>query len=217
MALDWLKNLVLVDTGRIRAPKDKNPKGNSIRIFSDGSVYPGKELVDNFNLEYKTRGELTGNGIDLINSKEWDLEIFQNQPAVIIVGFTNKNNPKVDLFGTCRYNDDNTPKSSVLTQGAKSEKLLELVKEFGYLNDEQAYCDLVVLTDHSIAFQDGIANIPKVYDRGTMKGTKTYQRRENETFYALITQEQFNEMNRDKTVTLQQEVEEAGELVVTNN
>lgn len=191
---NFLRNLVLVDTGRIRVPKEKVPtEGLVLRIFADGKVYPSGPLMDKFDLEYRmdADGNKLGNGIDVIDSHEWKL--FKDYPRMIIFGITPKAYPKVELFATTRANDDGSPKASVLTQGSVSVTLLELVRSMGYLTEEQKYCDLVVVVDHPITTQDGIAFIPKTIERGGKKGERTYERRENITFYPVTTVEMMQE------------------------
>lgn len=184
MDYSFLKSLNLVDTGRLRNPKTKNPEGLTIRIFSDGSVFPSKDLVTQFNLEYRNDGDPEqGNGLDIVDTGEWS--IFNGQPRVLMVGVTLKSNPKVDLFASCRHNEDGTPKSSVLTQGSVNGYLLDLVRENGWLTPEQKYVDLKVLTDYAFTTKDGLAFIPKTITKGTKAGEKTYSRRENSVFYPM--------------------------------
>jgi len=184
MDYSFLKNLNLVDTGRLRAPKSKTPEGVTLRIFNDGSVYPGKELVEKFNLEYKNdQDPEQGNGLDVIDTAEWS--IFNGQPRLFLIGVTSKNNPKVDLFSSCRHNEDGTPKSSVLTQGAVNTYLLDLVRENNWLTGEQKYVDLKVVEEHPFTTVDGLAFIPKTIVKGAKAGEKTYSRRENSVFYPI--------------------------------
>jgi len=184
MDYSFLTNLNLVDTGRLRNPKTKNPEGLTIRVFNDGSVYPSTDLVAKFDLEYKNDNDPNqGNGLDVVDTAEWS--IFAGQPRVIMVGLTPKSNPKVDLFASCRHNEDGTPKSSVLTQGSVNTYLLDLVRENGWLNDEQKYVDLKVMTEYEFKTKDGLAFIPKTITKGTKAGDKTYSRRENSVFYPV--------------------------------
>ncbi len=172
---NFLQKLTLVDTKRVRAPKQKNPEGMTIRIFPNGEVYPSQELVDKFNLEYKA--DRTGNGIDVVDSKQWTP--LENEDRMILLAITPKSEPKVDLFAQCRYDKDGNPMSTVMKQGSTSEILLTLVKELGYLTPEQKYCDLELGLEWPVGDRKGIFNLPKVIERGERKGEKTYERREN--------------------------------------
>lgn len=203
MDYSFFNNLTLVDTGRTRTPRELNPKGMSVRIFSNGDVYPSKELTKKYNLEFVNRESTeVANGIDVIDSIEWTP--MNAAPRVILFGFTPKSEAKVDLFGSCKFNDDGSPKASVLTQGSSSETLLNLVRSMGYLTEEQKYVDLVVLEQYPITMQDGIANIPKVIERGPKKGERTYERREDVIFYPVTTTEEFEKI---PTATAQPVVE----------
>lgn len=194
----FLKSIKLVDTGRLRSPKTNNPTGLTLRVFANGEVYPSQDLVTKFNLEYQNK-DYTGpsNGLDIIDSLEW--LPMANNPRMILIGVVNKEEAKVDIFGTCRYNEDGTPKSTVLTQGTTSETLLNLVRSMGYLTEEQKYCDLEFAIEYPINTEDGIAYIPKVVERGAKKGEKTYERRENVTFYPLNTPENLVEIRKAAT------------------
>lgn len=184
MDYSFLKNLTLVDTGRLKQPKTKNPTGLTVRVFADGSIYPSQALTDKFNLEYThATNPNQGNGLDIVDTAEWN--IFAGQPRIIMFGITDKSNPKVDLFASCRHNDDGTPKSSVMTQGSVNTYLLDLVKECGWLTENQKYVDLKVMEEHPFKTADGLAFIPKTIVKGAKAGDKTYSRRENATFYPV--------------------------------
>lgn len=194
---NFLANLTLTDPGRTRAPKDKNPTGLAVRIFSNGEVYPSKDLVEKFSLEYPNKDNQIGYfGFDVVDSTEWAPTA--TLPRMIMFGLTAKTEAKVDLFASCRWNEDGTPKSSVLTQGAVSETLLTLVRSMGYLNENQKYCDLVLVTDYPVKTEDGLAYIPKMIERGKSKGEQTYERREDITFYPVNTPENLEAMKTDQ-------------------
>lgn len=209
MDYSFLNSITLKDTGRLRVPKERNPEsGIILRILANGEVYPSRELVNKFDLEYRRKSQSKGFGIDVIDSKDWP--VFKDAPRMIIFGLTPKTEPKVDLFGTCRYDEEGNPKSSVMDQGSKSETLLNLVKSMGYLTEEQKYVDLEFVMSHPIKMQDGIANIPKVYERESTKnakGSKTSIRRENVVFYPINTPENLKAVETAPTVN---------EVVTTN-
>src|SRR5690242_3099494 len=100
---------------------DRTPKnGASIRVYKNGSVYPSKEVVDRFNLEYSAKGSDTpGTGFDIVDTRKWPVFPTSNPitheavPAVILIASVSKNAPKVDLFAQTTYNEDGTPYSSV--------------------------------------------------------------------------------------------------------
>jgi hypothetical protein len=84
-----------------------------------------------------------------------------------------------------------------MTQGAASEELLNLTRSLGFLTPEQKYVDLVLLEQYPINTKDGLAYIPKTVSRGPKKGEKDYERRENVTFYTVLTTEEFE---KQKTI-----------------
>jgi hypothetical protein len=198
MDYNFLRNITLVDTGRLRAPKEKNPTGLAVRIFSTGEVYPSQELVNKYNLEYLKKGVESNFGIDIVDSINWTPTA--TFPRMILFGFTPKKEAKVDLFGSCRWDDNDLPKSTVTSQGSKSEVLLDLVRAMGYLNDDQKYVDLQLVEEFPIKTENGISYIPKVMERGDKKGEQTYERRENVTFYPVNTPENLKAMKEQATV-----------------
>jgi hypothetical protein len=136
--------------------KERNPEGLAIRLFRDGSVFPSQELVDKFNLEYvpailkerKPVGEPKegeeqkyqnvfeiegepGFGFDVIDTKLFS--VFQIPgKRLLLISAVDRSQPKIDLFGSTTYNDNGTPKTSVLGQGAKTfgaESLIPMVEE----------------------------------------------------------------------------------------
>ncbi len=200
MSYSFLTGIKLVDTNRQRAPKTNTPTGLTVRVMANGNVYPSPELVTRFNLEYTTKDATdVRNGFDVVDSLEWAPTA--TLPRMILFGVTRKKESKVDLFGTCRFNEDGTPKSSVLTQGLPSETLLNLVRSMGYLTDDQKYVDLELVVEHPLTTEDGISNIPKVMERGEKKGEKTYERRENATYYPVNTTENLKTMREATTTT----------------
>lgn len=181
----FLASLKIIDPGRVRPPKNKNPEsGLTLRIFSDGGVYPSKELVSKFNLEFQNETNPNqGNGIDVVDTKNW--KPLAEHPRMLMFGITPKEQGKVDLFASTRHNEDGSPKNSVLNRGEGSVCLLNLVKEFGWLIENQKYVDLKVIAEHPFNTTDGIAFIPKVIEKGGRKGEQDYKRRDNITFYPV--------------------------------
>lgn len=137
--LGFLKNVVIAAqeqpakrNGSGGVKKDWNPStGLVIRLWKDGSVFPSADLVKYFDLDY--RNQLTeeevaaikegtlekpfrGNGFDVIDSN--DFPAFQIGQRVLIIAPAEKDLGKVDLFSSVGYNEDNTPKVTVMDQGA---------------------------------------------------------------------------------------------------
>jgi hypothetical protein len=177
MGYNFLTGLKLVDTGRLRMPKEKNPTGLTVRIYLNR---------DDDNNSF---------GFDVVDSKEW--KPFEALPRMILLGLTNKNEAKVDLFASCKYNENNSPKGDVITQGSVSTTLLDLVKSMGYMTEDQKYTDLQFVIEHPLQMEDGIAYIPKTIERGKKEGEKTYVKRENVTFYVVNTPENLEAMKKE--------------------
>jgi hypothetical protein len=128
--------------GGLRKQWNPPPAIVAIRVWKDGSIFPSKAAVDKFDLEYRKTaitkeplplkdGETeadrsykkmyawpdgTGNGFDFIDSRQWNQ--VQGDGAMLFVAVVPKNAGKVDLFNTVSYEEDGTPKVSVLEQGA---------------------------------------------------------------------------------------------------
>lgn len=178
--LTFLEQLVLADN-EPEAPKRYSKEyvptnGADLRLFSDGAVYPSVELVNEFNLEYKGKGE--GNAIDLVDSHEWG-NYPKDQPRLILLGVTRRDNPKTDLFSLCRYSGSGNPLSSVIDQGSKNTKLLKLVLAiFGTEWEKEGFIDLSIARSHSLKTNDEIYYVPKDITRGERKGEIEAIRRE---------------------------------------
>lgn len=184
MNYSFLNAIKIVDTGGLKAPKTKNPTGLTVRVFADGSIYPSQETVNTFDLQFRNKQEeFQGNAFDVVDTAEW--KPMQAYPRMIMFGVTPKSASKVDLFGSTKYQEDGTPKADVMTQGAKDGNLLNLVKDLGWLNENQKYVDLKIVKEHPLNTENGIAYIPKTISRGKDAGQTTYTRRENTTFYPV--------------------------------
>lgn len=177
-----------------------------IRVWKDGSVYPSKLLVDTFDLEYRTAiinagadgkartlefPDGTGNGLDVIDTRKW--EQYKHNQHCILIGVTPKNQPKISLFGSTKYNEDGTPVSSVLNQGAATfgaSTLLPLVSEIYNIvpSEEEGFIDLFVDTTVNLKVLSPSGNFffPKLITKGADQGKSDYERRENVDIFGLI-------------------------------
>ena len=214
---DFLKSLNLVDPGRQRPTSEKNPIGLRIRIFHNGKIYPSQQLVQKFDLEYKnkpTEGQEGqegqeetynyGNGFDIVDSTKW--RPLEDQMKMLLFSVVPKNQPKVDLFGSAIYNDDNTPKVSVMNQGTTSPSLLQFVKDIGWFTNDHSYCDLEVVIANPINTIDNIYYLPKTIEKGASAGQDTYVRRENITLYPVnIPENLVEQITQEETLVTQEE------------
>lgn len=163
-----------------------NPEGLALRVFKDGRVYPSAGLVEHFNLEYQLEGEQPNpaQGLDVFLAH--DLPNFnKNIPNALLVAPVAKSEAKVDLLKNTEYNEDGTPKSSVLTQGSstfgKSQLLpmLEIVlgKELSEIFGDNKFIDLRVEVDYQLPIAGDFLYIPKTIRKGERKGEVALIRR----------------------------------------
>jgi hypothetical protein len=179
--------------------KERIPSGSRIRVFRDGSVYPSQKLVDKFDLEYGPKDcDGCGNGFDVIDSDKFSE--FKVPKRLLWVSPVSRNVKagKVDLFAAVSYNTDNSPKSSVLNQGANTygkAELLPMLKEVYGLeltkDSNPDYIDLELVTNPATGEPWQLTNgkqvtyVPKKMTRGDKKGEPDAVRREKPEFYVL--------------------------------
>lgn len=192
MNLDFLSEVKLAKTEvKTRATSiDTVPAtGAALRLFKDGRIFPSAQFVEDWSLEYVSKGEAVGNGLDIIDTDHFT-SYPKTAPRIAMVALASKDLPKVDLFGSVGYNEDNTPKTSVLTQGSKTTgaALITMLEEvYGvqlFANDER-FVDLVVSTEHGLTTPNGIYQLPTKVARGDKKGQLDYKRRTNTELWAL--------------------------------
>jgi hypothetical protein len=194
---DFLKNLgdVEVTSGKVEGQstrivrKDANPtNGADLRLFKDGSVYPSKELVAEFELEYTNKDTVTGNGFDVIDTRTW--AGWKADTHVLLIAPISKSKSKVDLFDQTKYNEDGTPISTVVDQGSNTfgKKLLTMISEiYGDVDfTDKSYVDLVIGRGYNFATEEGIYYIPKAVVKGDKKGAIKVVRREYTSLYPLV-------------------------------
>jgi hypothetical protein len=131
-------------------------------------------------------------GFDVFSLHNWSqVENRLQMSNVLLVAVTPKKADKVDLFSNTKYNDDGTPKSSVLDQGAGTfgkDSLLPMLKEvYGCNVEDMDYLDLEINVAKNIrnVAPNGIFNLPKLITRGEKKGKADFVRRENVDIFPL--------------------------------
>lgn len=186
MDLGFLDNLVIIDSKGLLEPKSKVPEGLTLRVFRNGAVYPSKQLVEEYDLDYKNKDEEDqGNYLDIVDSSEW--EPLKKYPRIVLIGVVDRKEGKGDLFRKTVFDDDGKPINSVYNQGAVSKRLLELIGGMGLFdNEERKYIDMSVVTDKQVTATDGIYYLPKKVMKGERKGEDTYVRRENIKLFPLV-------------------------------
>lgn len=228
--------------GGPRKQVNPNPAILAIRVWKDGSVYPSQAAVDKFQLEYgkgtyetipavaavgvegqegyKAAKPATrkfvpnenaiGNGFDVIDSQNWAQ--FKAEGRLLFLGLVPKSLPKVDLFGTTRFDAEGNPLLSVLNQGSTTfgqAVLLEAIEEIYGIKfqrnakdateDNKAieaqegveFVDMLIAEELegvniTEAFSKPISFFPKKVTRGADKGKDDYERRENIKVYGFV-------------------------------
>lgn len=195
MDLSFLKNVQLkpieVKTAekRVRTVEGKNPTTADIRVYNNGKIYPSLALVDEYKLEYAHRdasAEAVENnefGFDIFSSLKWGMIMGQLPQELIFISPIAKSEPKVSLWGACRFNEDGTPKSSVVDQGmssfCKDEFMPMLTAVYGIDWENTRYVDLVINREEIIQSPNKVYHLPKVVSSGPKKGKDDYITREN--------------------------------------
>lgn len=152
---------------------------------------------------YEFEGGVAGNGFDVIDSSKW--AGYKSEGNMLFIAPVAKDEPKVDLFGSTKYEPlvegqvggetYQAPVSGVYDQGSKTygvSTLLPAIKEiYGIeLGKDQEYVDMIVfdeLGDVSInkKFSKPVTLVPKVVDRGKDAGKADHIRRENLTIWGF--------------------------------
>lgn len=225
--LSFLKNAKVEETtvrksgGGVRKDWNPNPLTLAIRVWRDGSVFPSQALVDKFSLEYRTatinkveiplkEGETEqkfkneyyyvagpGYGFDVIDSRSWPG--YKGEGHMLFISPVAKDQPKVSLFASVGYEDDGTPKSSVMDQGTitfgKAYLLPMLQAVYGIeLTEEKQFVDMVVFDEYDGVniveqFSRPITFLPKIVVSGADKGKPDLQRREGAKIYGFAPKE----------------------------
>lgn len=195
ITFDFLKNMELkeIEKAPVNSPNSKSPApGAHLRLFADGSLYPSAELVALHNLEYQNADSTSPeNGYDVFVSTDWGQ--YTGTVPFVALALVSKHEPKVSLFSQTKYNDDKTPKSSVLTQKTTAGE--ELIKALStvYLEspdenlfENKAYLDLALVLDQPVnKTATGVYHLPKVIAKGKDAGKPSYVRREHVQIFPL--------------------------------
>ena len=215
MNLDFLKNVdvkeIAVQAKASRVSLNKTPKdGADFRVYKNGKMFAHPDTTEGFNLEFapKEDGVLVGCGLDIFQSKDWPMiAIDENMLFVGIV--PREGNSKIDVYGNTGYNEDGTPKRSVMSNSVQSfvkESLIPMLEELYGVNFEEVdFVDLVIQTDFPIVSPNGVYAIPKVVSKGKNKGESTLKARKDILVCPLTLLEESIESNQ---VDLEDSIEE---------
>lgn len=200
--LDLLASIQLKEitgSSALRMSKtQKIPIDADIRLFSDGSCYPSKALVQEFQLDYQNKdANLPEYGFDVFETSRWGM--WPINEHFVMISQVSKHAKKVDLFGKCTYDKNGDPRVGVLEQGSSTfgKRLINMLENtYGekLFENGEAFVDLLIVRDQPVSpVGNGIYNIPKLIVKGDKAGTYTYERRENITVFPLILGESFKE------------------------
>lgn len=223
--LDFLSNVTL-ETVKVEAKKvviDKLPIVGDLRVFANGKVYPSAEFAEANNLDFGPRLnvapegaeeqlEVSGNGLDIFKSVDWGMMPKDIQP-VLFITVVPKAEAKVDMWGSCKYDDEGNPKSSILTQGsntfAKTTLVQYLTDVLGVTWEATEFVDLKVVTEITMKAPSNLQvfHLPKVVSTGKRKGDATYVRRENIKIHPLVLLSEYNAPKNAKGVEVVEDIE----------
>lgn len=195
---------------KLEAVKKAAPKGRTVipklpetadlRLFANGRVYPSKTFAERAGLEFmpkeitevegNTIATIVGNGLEIFSSKDWGMIKGQLSQELIFCAPVPKALPKVDMWASTKYNEDNKPKASVFTQGVNTfakERLVPMVADIYGVNwEETEYVDFKVVEDSVMVSPNNLYHLPKIVSTGKDKGKSDYIRRENLTVCPLV-------------------------------
>jgi hypothetical protein len=145
--------------------------------------------------KFKFAEGTVANGFDVFTLANWTQipdQVRATVPNVILIAVTPKDAGRVELFSSVRYNDDGSPVSSVLDQGANTygkTVLLPLLKEvYGVEVGDEGYVDLEIAVGNDLS--DRVPNrvfvLPKTVTRGTDKGKMDYEMRNSTGIFPLV-------------------------------
>ena len=205
--LDLLASIQLkeiVGSSMLRVSKtQKTPIDADIRLFADGSCYPSKTLVEEFQLNYQNKdANLPEYGFDIFETSRWGM--WPIDEHFVMISQVSKHAKKVDLFGQCTYDENGNPRVNVLDQGSSTfgKRLINMLENTyneKLFENGEAFVDLLIVRDQPVSpTGNGIYNIPKLVVKGDKAGTYTYERRENITVFPLILGESFNEVTEEQ-------------------
>lgn len=209
MDLSFLKNVEVKEVPpKVRAERvklDKFPvEGAHFRVYKNGRIFAAKQVAEDYKLEFTAKEEIlipgkdtdddktklvaTGNGLDIFSSENWQM-IATPAPMLFIAVVPRNGNPKIDIYGSCTYEEDGTPKRSIenntLSTFAK-EVLVPLLEEvYGVDFEANDYVDLVMNTDYAIEAPRNVFSIPKTVSRGDNKGDLVFVTRKDVTVFPL--------------------------------
>lgn len=214
MDLSFLKNVEVKEVAKKakaeRVKLDKSPvEGAHFRVYKNGRMFTSEATAAEYNLEFapmeeiivpgkdssedKTKLIKAGNGLDIFSSENWQM-IAVPQPMLFIAVVARNGNPKIDVYGSTGYDEDNNPKRSIhantVQAFCKDWLVPQLETVYGVDFEEVDYVDLVMNVEYAIEAPatpsgDRMYSIPKTVSRGESKGDLTFLTRKNVQVFPL--------------------------------
>ena len=238
MDLSFLKNVevkeVAVKAKADRIKLEKFPiEGADFRVYKNGRIFTSEKTATEFNLEFMPKEEIiipgkdtdddktkevpTGNGLDIFSSENWQM-IATPEPILFIAVVPRNGNAKIDVYGSCTYEEDGTPKRSInnntVSTFGRDVLVPQLETLYGVNFEEVDYVDLVMNVEYAIEAPRGVFSIPKTVSRGDNKGDLVFLTRKDITVFPLTVFEKVVDVNQ---VDLEDSIEEVKSADVTND
>lgn len=178
---------------------DRIPVDAHLRVFSTGAIYPSEAFAKDYSLEYAEKVEVVsalnvttmeevGNGLDIFQSKYWSM--IDLPLELLMIAITPKKEAKVDIWGGCKFNEDGTPKSSVLTQGkatfVKAQLLNMLTETYEVDWAVTDFVELSLVEDKIMTSPTGKYYLPTTVSRGADKGAQSVKTRDSIKVFPLV-------------------------------
>jgi hypothetical protein len=206
MNFDFLNNITLEAVETKKTTKKvtvKLPPNNvDLRVFANGKIFPSEAFAKRYDLDFSPRVSVTnqedgsvktvvqGCGLDIFQSADWHMWP-KDAPALLFAAVVPKSQPKVALWGSCQYDEEGAPKSSIMTQGTNTFSktiLLDYLKDvLNVVWEATEFVDLKMAdTEVPSPNDSGVFYLPKTVSSGNRKGEPDAVRREGISIFPLV-------------------------------
>ena len=220
MNFDFLNNITLEAVETKKTTKKvtvKLPPNNvDLRVFANGKIYPSEAFAKRHSLDFSPRVTITipedntsktivqGCGLDIFKSEDWHMWP-KEAPSLLFAAIVPKSEPKVALWGSCQYDTEGAPKSSIMTQGTNTFSktiLLDYLKDvLNVVWEATEFVDLKMADTAVPSPNDsGVFYLPKTVTSGPRKGEPDAVRREGISIFPLVLAEKETEENAEEVV-----------------
>lgn len=213
--LSFLKDVTIQEVERTRATKGGNnyPSSGDMKVHRSGKLFFSESLrtklsdVSGFQEEEFVKGVTEKGtlayGIDVVDSRKWNLYPKNASQDLVFVCLTPLVNPKLSAKVDIRQESVNAKIAAV------EKSLIPMLQEIYGISTDFSSVELEIKWDMPLTNEKGIYQIPKVISGGERAGEDTYVRRENVTFYPLVPVVSDNATTVEEVVEATVEVEDA--------